>query len=104
MNYVLPVTQIRKQLLPLIDKVSTDYIRVDITKAGVVKASLISTDYLDELEETIYSLDNSLTDIRRAEAEVKAGKYATLDEYLKKYAGQRSDSPKPRAKKLSQTT
>ena len=78
MTYVLPVTQARKDFLNLIDKIDEEYTRVDVTKRGLVKASIVSPDYLDELEETIYSLTHSLKDIRKAEREIAQGKYVTL--------------------------
>lgn len=83
MTYIIPVTQARKDFLKLVDKVNEEYTRIDFTKNGKVKASLVSPEYLDSLEETIYSLKYSLKDIRKAEKEVKEGKYITLEELLK---------------------
>lgn len=83
MNSVIPVTHARRNLLKLVDKVDEEYTRIDFTKNGKVKASLVSPEYLDSLEETIYSLKYSLKDIRQAEKEIKAGKYVTLEELLK---------------------
>lgn len=80
MAQVIPVTQARKDLLKLVDKIDQEYTRVDLTKNGVVKATLVSPDYLDSLEETIYSLEHSLKDIREAEAEIARGEYITLEE------------------------
>ncbi len=85
MSVVLPVTQVRKDFLKLIDKIDKEYTRVDIAKRGRVKASLVSSDYLDELEETIYSLTYSLKDIRKAEKEIAQGKYVTLKELKKDF-------------------
>jgi len=83
MSNVISVTEARKNLLKLIDKVDEDYTRVDLTKNGKVKATLVSSEYLDSLEETIYSLEHSLKDIRKAEKEIAAGNYVTLEEFLK---------------------
>ena len=80
MTQVIPVTQARKDLLKLVDKVDEEYTRVDLTKNGKVKATLVSPDYLDSLEETVYSLEHSLKDIRKAEIEIDQGEYATLGE------------------------
>lgn len=80
MTQVIPVTEARKNLLKLVDLIDDEYTRVDLTKKGKVKASLVSPDYLDSLEETIYSLEHSLKDIREAEEEIKRGKYVTLEE------------------------
>ena len=83
MSQVIPVTQARKNLLKLVDLVDERYTRVDLTKNGKVKAALVSPDYLDELEEAIYSMENSLEDIQEAEKEVSKGNYVTLDDLLK---------------------
>ncbi len=83
MSQVIPVTQARKDLLKLVDQVDEQYTRVDLTKNGKIKATLVSPDYLDSLEETIYSLEHSLSDIKKAEKEIKAGHYVTLEELEK---------------------
>ena len=83
MSQVIPVTEARKNLLKLVDQVDEEYTRVDLTKNGRVKATLVSPDYLDSLEETIYTLENSMDDIRKAEAEIARGEYVTLDELKK---------------------
>lgn len=93
MTYVIPVTEGRKDFLNLVDRVDEEYTRIDFTKKGVVKASLISPQYLDELEETIYTLTHSMGDIRKAEKKIKEGKYVTLEEIKKRfntYAGKSS--------------
>ena len=82
MAQVIPVTQARKDFLKLIDQVDKEYTRIDITKSGKVKASLVSPDYLESLEETIYTLGNSMDEIREAEKEIAAGNYVTLEELL----------------------
>lgn len=87
MAQVIPVTEARKNLLKLIDEVSDAYSRIDLTKNGKVKATLVSPEYLDSLEETIFSLNNSLSDIRLAEKEFKKGKFITLEDVKKKYKG-----------------
>ena|SRR3989304_4107757 len=84
MNTVIPITQARRDLLKLVDKVDEEYTRIDLTKKGRVKATLVSPDYLDALEETVYSLHHSLLDIKDAEKEVAAGKYITLTAYKKR--------------------
>ena len=79
----MPVTKARSELLKLVDKVDAEYTRIDLTKKGKVKASLVSPDYLDSLEETIYTLEHSMDDIRKAEEEYKKGEYVTLEELKK---------------------
>lgn len=83
MSQVMPVTQARKELFKLVDKVDEEYTRVDLTKKGKVKAVLVSPDYLDSLEETIYTLENSMDDIRKSAAEIALGEYVTLKELRK---------------------
>ena len=85
MTQVIPVTEARKKLLSLVDEINDAYTRIDLTKNGRIKATLVSPDYLDSLEETIYSLNNSLSDIKLAEKEFKQGKYLSLGEIKKKY-------------------
>jgi len=83
MTQTIPVTQARRDLLRLVDEVSDEYSRVDLTKKGKIKATLVSPEYLDSLEETIYTLENSMDDIREAEKEIASGKYITLEEFKK---------------------
>lgn len=80
MAQVISVTEARKNLLRLVDKVDEEYTRVDLTKKGQVKATLVSSEYLDSLEETIYSLDHSVDDIKKAKEEISRGEYVTLEE------------------------
>jgi len=83
MTQVIPVTQARRDLLRLVDKVDDEYTRVDLTKKGKIKATLVSPDYLDSLEETIYTLEHSMDDIRKAEKEIAKGNFVTLEELKK---------------------
>lgn len=53
MAQVIPVTQARRDLLKLVDRIDEEYTRVDLTKKGKVKATLVSPEYLDSLEETV---------------------------------------------------
>lgn len=80
---VVNVTTARKNLLKLVDLIDENYTRVDITKKGKIKATLVSPEYLDSLEETIYTLEHSMDDIRRAEKEIAKGNYVTLEELKK---------------------
>lgn len=80
---VIPVTQARRDLLRIVDEVNEEYSRVDLTKKGKIKASLVSPEYLDSLEETIYTLEHSMDDIRKAEKELAKGNYVTLEELKK---------------------
>jgi antitoxin YefM len=84
MTQVIPITQARKNLLRLVDEIDEKYTRVDLTKNGKIKATLVSADYLDSLEETIFTLKNSMKDIRQAEEEVSQGKFVNLKEIQKR--------------------
>lgn len=84
MAQVIPVTEARKNLLKLVDLVDEEYTRIDLTKKGKVKATLVSPDYLDILEETLYTLENSMDDIKKAEKEIARGEYVTLEELEEK--------------------
>lgn len=95
MAQVISVTEARKNLLKLVDKVDEEYTRVDLTKNGRIKATLVSPDYLDSLEETIYTLQNSTDDIREAEKEIADGNYVTYEQFLKELnAREKSSSSK----------
>ena len=83
-NLVIPVTQARKYFLILVDRVDAEYTRVDITKSGRVKATLISSDYLEALEESLFTREHSMEAIRQSEQELAKGKYVSLEEYLAK--------------------
>ncbi|MBI3379440.1 type II toxin-antitoxin system Phd/YefM family antitoxin [Candidatus Gottesmanbacteria bacterium] len=99
MDQVIPVTQARKDLLRLVDKIDEEYSRVDLTKNGRVKATLVSPEYLDSLEETIYTLENSMKDIKVAEKDIADGKYVTLEEYIRKFNASKKFSPARKSKK-----
>jgi len=83
MTQVIPVTQARRDLLKLVDEVNENYSRVDITKKGKIKATIVAPEYLDSLEETIYTLEHSMDDIRETEKEFAKGNYVTLEELKK---------------------
>lgn len=85
MTYVIPVTQARNDFLNLVDLVDEEYTRIDLTKKGIVKASMVSPDYLDSLEETIYTLSHSMKDIKKAEVNIKKGEFVTLEEVEKDF-------------------
>jgi prevent-host-death family protein len=83
MTYTLPVTEARRDLLNLVDMVDEQYARIDLTKRGKIKATLVSPEYLESMEETIYTLTHSMKDIKRAEKAVARGEYVTLEEFKK---------------------
>lgn len=81
MNQTIPVTLARRDLLRLVDWVNEKYTRVDLVKRGKIKASIVSPDYLDSLEETVYTLSHSLKDIQEAEKQLAKGEYLTLNQF-----------------------
>ncbi|HTK03652.1 MAG TPA: type II toxin-antitoxin system prevent-host-death family antitoxin [Alphaproteobacteria bacterium] len=85
MLYTLPVTEARKNFLDLVDKVDEEYTRVDFTKRGIIKATLVSAVYLDSLEETVYTLGHSMKDIKEAEEDLAKGEYVTLENIINRY-------------------
>lgn len=101
MDHVIPVTQARKDLLHLVDKINEEYTRVDITKNGRVKATLVSPEYLDSLEETIYTLENSMDDIKKAEKELAEGNYITLEDFIKEFNARKKSSRSRKNKEKS---
>ena len=105
MTYVLPVTEARKDFLNLVDKVNEESARVDITKKGKITATLISPEYLDELEETIYTLTHSMKAIRQAQKEHAKGQYVTLEKFLEEFhASTTPQHSKNRTKKSAKIT
>ncbi len=96
MAQTIPVTAARKDLLKLVDKVDDEYTRIDLTKNGRLVATLVSPDYLDSLEETIYTLEHSMKDIRQAEKEIARGEYITLEEFKKDLAKREAKLKKTR--------
>lgn len=94
MAQVIPVTEARKNLLKLVDLIDDEYTRVDLTKKGKIKASLVSPDYLDSLEETIYTLEHSMKDIKEAEKRIAKGEYVTLEEIKRRFKNRSSSSRK----------
>ena len=84
MTQTIPVTQARRDLLKLVDQVDERYSRVDLTKNGRIKATLVAPDYIESLEETVYSLKHSLDDIKKAQKEFKKSEYITLEDLKKR--------------------
>lgn len=99
MIHIMPVTEARRNLLKLVDQVDEKYTRVDLTKNGRIKATLVSPEYLDALEESIYTLQHSMDDIREAEKEINEGNYVTLEKYLSSYYASRKSTLAKKGKK-----
>lgn len=85
MTNLIPITYVRAKLPDLIDKVNKKLDRVTITVNGQPKATLISAEELESLEETLEILSNPklMRDLKKAEKEIEEGKYITWEELQK---------------------
>lgn len=85
MTNLIPISDVRAKLPDLVDKVNKKLDRVTITVNGKPKATLISAEELDSLEETLEILSNPklMKDLKKAEKEIDEGKYITLEELQK---------------------
>lgn len=85
MTNLISISDVRTNLPDLVDKVNKKLDRVTITVNGQPKATLISAEELDSIEETLEIISNPklMKDIRKAEKEIDEGKYITLEELQK---------------------
>ena len=85
MNNLLSITEARNNLPTLIDQVNEFSERVVITVNGQPKATLISAEELEALEETseILAIPNIRKDILQGLKEAKAGKGKSFSRILK---------------------
>ncbi len=76
----LPISDVRADLPSLVDKVSKYFDRITITVNGKPKATLVSTEELESLEETakIMAIPNIKKDIAKSREQIKKGKYIPL--------------------------
>ncbi len=84
----LPLAEIKKRLSEIVDRVEHHHDRVLLTRNGRPAAVILSPDDLEALEETLDILSDpkAMRAIRKAEAEIDAGKFLTADELRAKYA------------------
>jgi antitoxin YefM len=84
---VLPLAEIKKRLSEIVDGVEARHDRVVLTRNGRPAAVIISPDELESLEETLEILANpeAMRAIRKAEADINAGKGVTADQLRAKY-------------------
>jgi prevent-host-death family protein len=75
-----PISNVRANLPELVDRVSKYLDRVVITVNGKPKATLVSTEELESLEETakIMAIPNIKKDIAKSREQIKKGKYISL--------------------------
>ena len=82
MTNIVSISDARAKLPDLIDKVDKNMDRVTITVNGQPKATLISSDELESLEETaeILAIPNIKRDLKKSRKQIKEGKFITLSE------------------------
>jgi prevent-host-death family protein len=86
-DVVLPLAEIKKRLSEIVDGVEERHDRVVLTRHGRPAAVIISPDELESLEETLEILSDprAMRAIRKAQAEIDAGKGLSGDELRAKY-------------------
>lgn len=85
MTNLISISDVRTNLPDLVDKVNKKLDRVTITVNGQPKATLISAEELESIEETLEILSNPklMKDIRKAEKEIDEGKGIPWEEVQK---------------------
>lgn len=78
----IPISDVRANLPNLVDKVNKYLDRVVITVNGKPKATLVSAEELESLEETakIMTIPNIIKDIAKSREQIKKGQYIPLSE------------------------
>jgi antitoxin YefM len=78
----VPLAEARAQLSKLVDDAVRTHERVEVTKNGRRAAVIMSADDYDSLMETLDILSDAeaMAEIRKAEADIAAGRTATLEE------------------------
>jgi prevent-host-death family protein len=78
----VPLAEARAQLSKLVDEAVRTHERVEVTKNGRRAAVILSADDYDSLMETLDILSDAETmaAIRRADADIAAGRISTLEE------------------------
>lgn len=87
MNKVIPLAEAKKQLSAIVKDVDEKFDRFAITRNGVSKAVIMSSDEYEGLLETldILSCKEEREAIARAKTQVREGKTVSLDSVKKKY-------------------
>jgi antitoxin YefM len=87
MGKTIPLAEAKKNLSSLIKDVEEKYDRFTITKNGIDKAIILSSEEFEGLMETldILSRKEERDAIARAKKQVKAGKTVSLEKLKKKY-------------------
>jgi prevent-host-death family protein len=87
MTKTIPLAEAKKSLSAIIKAVDEKYDRYSITRNGVAKAVILSSDELDGLLETldILSCKEERDAIARAKRQVRAGQKVSLKDVKSKY-------------------
>ncbi|OGE26738.1 hypothetical protein A3C26_02610 [Candidatus Daviesbacteria bacterium RIFCSPHIGHO2_02_FULL_39_12] len=82
MTNIVSISDARAKLPDLINKVGKHLDRVVITVNGHPKATLISSEELESLEETteVSAIPNIKRDLKKSRKQIKEGKFITLSE------------------------
>ncbi len=85
MTNLIPISDVRAKLPDLVEKVNKKLDRVTITVNGKPKATLISAEELESIEETLEILSNPrlMKDLKKAEKEIEEGKGIPWEEVQK---------------------
>jgi prevent-host-death family protein len=87
MSETLSLAEIKAHLSEIVDRVEHQHERIVLTRNGRPAAVLLSPEDLEALEDTLDLLSDpkAMRAIRKAEADIDAGKVFTADELRAKY-------------------
>lgn len=87
MTHLIPISDARAKLPDLVNKVNKKLDRITITVSGKPKATLLSTEELESLEETLEILSDKklMRDLKKAEKEIEEGKGIPWEEVQKEF-------------------
>lgn len=82
MSDLISISQARAKLPDLVEKVNKNMDRIVITVNGKPKATLVSAEELESLEETaeILAIPGALEDIKKSEEDIKKGRFIKLED------------------------
>ena len=85
MSNLISISDARATLPDLVSKVNKNMDRITITVNGQPKATLVSAEELESLEETaeIRAIPNIKKDLAKSRKQIKEGKFITFEELLK---------------------
>jgi prevent-host-death family protein len=89
MSETLPLAEIKAHLSEIVDRIEREHERIVLTRNGKPAAVLLSPDDLAALEDTLELLSDpsAMSEIRRAQGELRRGRYVSADELRAKYLG-----------------